>query len=66
MEWQYRVNRGSEIVCLVSVFMLAPEVIAAFRYHFPWWDDVLILMTPGIFIGAWLIRRYTSMYRIDL
>jgi hypothetical protein len=66
MEWQYRANRCAVSIMLACVFLSAPEVDWALRYHFPWWDDVFGIITAIVFAVGWFVRRHTDMYRIDL
>lgn len=66
MEWQARANRVAVAIKILCVFIIAPEIWAVFRYHFPWWDDIMIAFTLGCFLASHFVYKYTAMYRIDL
>ena len=65
MEWQYKVNRIAVASMLLCCLMLAPEVYAAFRYHFPWWDEFTLVFTVVVMLVARFIQKKTEMYRWD-
>ena len=65
-ERHYRLNRIAECASIVSIILLADEVLLVFKYHFPWWDDVAIPLTAGVLVASKFVRKYTEMYRIDL
>jgi hypothetical protein len=44
---------------------MAPEVAAAFRYHFPWWDDFALVFTFITMAVARFVQKRTEMYRWD-
>jgi hypothetical protein len=66
MVWQYWANRIAVSAMGVCIILWAPEVLWALKYHFPWWDDVLGLITVVVFAIAGFVKRYTMMYRFDL
>lgn len=65
MEWQVRANKIATFTMVFCVFLSADEVIWAFRYHFPWWDDFLAIFTFIVMNAARFIQRHTDMYRFD-
>lgn len=66
MEWQYRANRIAVWAMCLTIITSAPEVYEAFKYHFPWWDDVLGIVTVITFAVAGFVKKYTNMYRWDV
>lgn len=66
MIWQYRANVTAEIIRCVLIVLAADEVAWAIRYHFPWWDDVAIVLTLGLMRLCWFIDHHTRIYRFDL
>lgn len=65
MEWQYWANVYAVRAMMVCVLLTAPEVAAAFRYHFPWWDDAALIGTTVTMIVARFVQKHTEMYRWD-
>ncbi len=66
MEWQYRANRIANWVMWGCVFALAPEVVFAAKHHFPWYEDVigivtLIFVTVAKWVEAWT-RQYSDIF----
>lgn len=59
-------NKVATFVMLLCIFLEVDEVIWAFRYHFPWWDDIMMPLTAGAWWSSWFVRKYTMIYRIDL
>ena len=66
MEWQYRANRIAVAAMVICIFLWVDEVLVAFRYHFPWWDDALGIITVIIFAVGKFVKKHTDMYRIDI
>lgn len=66
MEWQYWANRCSVWVLLLFILLDAEEVKWAFKYNFPWWDDVLLGITLPLTFLCWFVKRHTDQYRFDL
>jgi len=64
-EWQYKANKWAVRAMIVCVLLGAPEVAAAFRYHFPWWDDVAGVATMLVLLVARFVQKRTEMYRWD-
>jgi len=66
MEWQHRANRIASVALVVLIIANLDEVVWAFRYHFPWWDDVLMAVTMPLNYLSWFVKKHTDIYRIDL
>lgn len=66
MEWQYWANRIVVWVLLGLILLDVDEVYAAFKYHFPWWDDVMMVISYPLTAACAFVKKYTQMYRIDL
>ena len=64
-EWQYKANVwGVRVMCLLLLTQV-PEIYEAFKYHFPWWDDLLELVTIPLTLIARFVIKHTEMYRWD-
>ncbi len=59
-------NKVATFVMCLCIFLEVDEVIWALRYHFPWWDDIMMPFTAGAWWASWFVRKHTMMYRIDL
>jgi hypothetical protein len=66
MERHCRYNKVAELVAFICLLLLAGEVAFAMRYHFPWSDDVVMVVTAILNRIAAFVDRHTRMYRIDL
>lgn len=66
MVWQYRVNRGAEIVTLACFWFMIPEVVAVFNYHFRSWGVIALAITCVVWLFASFVDRYTRIYRVDI
>lgn len=63
MEWQYRANKLATVILVLLVFLDADEVRWAFKYNFPWWDDMMMIVSLPLTYLAWFVRRHTDLYR---
>lgn len=63
MEWQYRANRIATWVAFLCILATAEEVAHAFRYHFPWYDDVAMVVTTVLGAASYFVRKHTNIYR---
>ncbi len=66
MERQYYANKIATIILACLLLLDVNEVYFAFKYHFPWWDDVMMLVSTPLTYLSWFVKKYTVMYRIDL
>ena len=66
MEWQYRANRIAVAAMLACIILWVPEALYAIKYHFPWWDDALGVITVIVFALGGFVKRSTQMYRWDV
>lgn len=66
MEWQYWMNRASVVVLVALIILDADEVRWAFKYHFPWWDDFMMMVSYPVTYLCWFVKKHTDMYRFDL
>lgn len=66
MEWQYWTNRIAGWLTTLCVLAAAPEIVDTMSRHFPWWEDVLDVVTLVIGAIAKFIHTRTKMYRFDL
>ena len=65
MERQVRMNKIATVAMVFCIFLQADEVYWAFKYHFPWWDDIMIPLTAGTWWSSWFVKKHTDMYRFD-
>ncbi len=65
MERQYWMNRAAVVLLVVLVLLDVKEVSFAFKYHFPWWDDVMMMVSTPLTYLAWFVAKHTNMYRFD-
>lgn len=66
MVWQYWTNKIAVWVLVALILLDADEVAWALRYHWPWWDEVMMMITTPLTGVCWFLKRHTDMYRIDL
>jgi hypothetical protein len=66
MERHVRYNKIAGRVRILAVLVMAPEVYAAVKYHFPIWDDLAMPLTLAIHQVGAFIQRHTDMYRTDI
>ena len=66
MEWQYRANRIAVWVLILLILLDAEEVNWAFKYHWPWWDDLMMCVSLPLTMACWFVKKHTQQYRFDL
>lgn len=64
-EWQYKANKWAVRVLCLLVLLEAPEVYWVLKYHFPWWDDVMEVVTVPLICACLFVKNKTDMYRWD-
>jgi nicotinamide riboside transporter PnuC len=66
MERQYYANKVVVLVLITLILLDVDEIYYALKYHFPWWDDVMMFVSAPLTYLSWFVKKYTDMYRIDL
>ena len=66
LEWQYKANVWATRALCLLILAQAPELYEMFKYHFPWWDDVLEAISVPLIWVCWFVKKHTDMYRWDL
>jgi hypothetical protein len=64
MERHIRYNKVATLVLVICILATTAEIAHAIKYHFPWYDDVAVVVSSILTIIARFVQKHTNMYRV--